>query len=96
MRSEHLKNKYKEKRKLIMMSHIASNTLVILIYIYIYLSTAMQKPVLWYILGKILFTYFQYPYSLMLAFPNYFCKIIIISITTGKFVNWSFGVAASL
>ena len=35
------------------------------IYIYIYMSTAMQKPVLWYILGRILFTYLQHPYTLM-------------------------------
>lgn len=68
----------------------------IYIYIYIYMSTAMQKLGLWYILGKILFTYFQHPYTLMFAFPNCFHKIIIISITTGIFVNLSFGVAAIL
>ena len=56
----------------------------------------MQKPVLWYISGKIGFTHFQYPYTLLFAFPNHFLKMIIISITTGKFVNWSFGAAESL
>ena len=55
----------------------------------------MQKPVLWYISGKIGITHFQYPYTLVFAFPNHFLKMIIISITTGKFVNWRFGAAAN-